>query len=238
MGVFRAARCGPVATLKALYNVAVNARAPSLLLLFGLTGAGKSTLVRQLLARRPEARLLPDRRTLADAVVLPEAQRLLGEPIAPVQDRVERFRLTAAYRRRWPEGMARALHERLGGRGEAPEGPSIFDGLRGVEEARGAARLFPGASFLVVRASPATRVARLSGRGDAFDRLGPGRGDDDERMLRAQRIVEEEGIHYDPAAMTAVLEQTIPADRRLSIDTEAMSASEAAERVADWWPPK
>ncbi len=56
--------------------------------------------------RRLPCFVLPDRRDLADRVVIPAVQDELGLPRAPVRDRVERFRMTARYRESHPGGMA------------------------------------------------------------------------------------------------------------------------------------
>lgn len=144
-----------------------------MIVLVGLTGAGKSTAVAALRSAGVLLELLPNRRTLADTHVLPVAQRLAGEPAAAVGDRLQRFRLTARYREAYPGGLAHALQRWLG---EAP-GPAtgatrVFDNLRGEAEVGYAVRVFPAARFVVLEADAATRLLRIAGRGDAFDRAG------------------------------------------------------------------
>jgi hypothetical protein len=146
-----------------------------LLIVVGLTGVGKSTTLDALRAAVPGARLLPNRRALADAYVLPEAQRLGGEPVRPVRDRLERFRLSARYREAHPGGLAHAL-ERFLASEEPPAGDApllLFDNLRGEDEVAYAARAFPAARFVALEAPAAVRVLRLAGRHDAFDRVAP-----------------------------------------------------------------
>ncbi|MEX2540873.1 MAG: hypothetical protein WD314_03665, partial [Trueperaceae bacterium] len=172
------------------------------LFLVGLTGVGKSTVLPVLLAGRTGA-LLPDRRELTDRLIIPEAQRLAGQEPAPVSDRLERFRLTARYREAHSEGIVHALVRHLnslapverralestaatarlstqrpgaGQSNESGRGEPVFDGLRGVEEVTAATKRFPSARFLMLEARPETRIARLAGRSDAFDRVAPGRG--------------------------------------------------------------
>jgi len=144
---------------------------PPLLILVGLTGVGKSTAVEALLASVPGATLLPNRRALADRIVIPEAQRLDGREPHPVGDRLERFRLTARYRARYPGGLAHALCRHV--RAAAPAGSDrlLFDNLRGESEVRFALDAFPGARFVVLEAPADVRVLRLAGRRDDFDRV-------------------------------------------------------------------
>lgn len=148
----------------------------ALLIVVGLTGVGKSTTLEALRAAVPGARLLPNRRALADALVLPEAQRLEGEPQQPVGDRLERFRLSARYRRAHPGGMAHALQRFLTsdapGTGDAPL--TLFDNLRGAEEVGYAVQAFDDARFVALEAPAAVRVLRLAGRRDAFDHVDAG----------------------------------------------------------------
>ena len=65
-----------------------------LYILVGVTGVGKTTAL-QAVGDRLELCVLPDRRSVADEVILPAAQALGGESPSPVAERVERFRLTA-----------------------------------------------------------------------------------------------------------------------------------------------
>lgn len=162
---------------------------PRLLLVVGLTGVGKSTVVDALVARRDDLVLLPNRREITDEIIIPDVQRREHMEPASVRDRLERFRLTAAYREVHPGGMTHALRvwlernsqdrdwqERrwLEPRGERPEPGThlLFDNLRGLDEVRAAREAFPGARFLVLDASPRTRLARLVRRADPFDRAG------------------------------------------------------------------
>lgn len=201
----------------------------SLLLLVGLTGAGKSTLLRDLCRERPEACCLPDRRTLADTVVLPEAQRLSGLPRGPVADRVERFRLTRLYREHHPGGMVHALERYLEDPAvELPTGPVVFDGLRGEAEVRAAIPAFPTARFVLVDASRDVRVARLAGRADAFDGVANGATD------AARRIVDEEERNYGADATRAALQEGLAAERWLHLDTERLPPDAASERLRAW----
>lgn len=140
-----------------------------LVIVVGLTGVGKSTTIESL-ARRMACFVLPDRRDLADRVVIPAVQDELGVPRTPVRDRLERFRLTARYRERNPGGMAHAL-TRVRIDPAAMRGQLIFDGLRGVDEIRWAIAHLPRSRFLGLRAPEAVRLLRLLGRHQGFDHV-------------------------------------------------------------------
>lgn len=148
-----------------------------LLVLVGVTGAGKSTTLAALAAAGLPFRLLPDRRHLTDRLMIPEMLAAAGETVAPVQDRARRFALTRAYRERYPGGMGHALAQLLvreelpGARGEASTNFLLFDGLRGENEVDCAAQALPLARFFMLDAPDAVRVARLMGRNDPFDQL-------------------------------------------------------------------
>jgi hypothetical protein len=142
------------------------AEAP-LLIAVGVTGVGKSTTLERL-ERAVRCRFLPDRRELADRVVLPWAQDALGERRCAVRDRVERFRLTAEYRRRNPGGLAHAL-SLLRVDPAALDALLVFDGLRGAEELAWAIDHLPRSRFLALHAPEAVRLLRLLGRAESFD---------------------------------------------------------------------
>lgn len=146
-----------------------------LVIVVGLTGVGKSTVLERVRASRPDLRLLPNRREITDRIIVPEVQRREDQPVGHVTDRLERFRLTAAYRDHHPGGMAHALQRWLAELGATEIYPAkdvlVFDNLRGLDEVRAADDAFPGAAFLVLDASPLTRLARLVGRRDPFDRV-------------------------------------------------------------------
>jgi hypothetical protein len=133
----------------------------------GVTGVGKSTTIEHL-TRRLRCFVLPDRRDLADRVVIPAVQDELGLPHAPVRDRLERFRMTARYRERNPGGLAHAL-TRLRVDPSTVAGHLIFDGLRGVDEIGWAIAHLPRSRFLGLRAPEAVRLLRLLGRHQGFD---------------------------------------------------------------------
>jgi hypothetical protein len=225
-------------------------RDEAVLVLVGLTGVGKSTTLEAVLARTSFT-VLPDRRTLTDAVILG------GEAIT---DRAERFRRTAAYRASHPGGMAGVL-ETLS---VAESGDLLFDGLRGLEEVQHAAAHLPKARFVALHAPDTVRVARLLGRADTFDRLEVGAvskgtleallGIDGIQgvfnagelehlaalpypsadVVAKTTIVVTERQHYDPAPVNALLE-TLPRARALVLNTTTATPIEIAAQINHWW---
>lgn len=172
------------------------AQAP-ILVLVGLTGAGKTATVAGLAGRGAVGAVLPARREITDHIILPA---MTGDPTRKVTDRIERFRLTGAFRERHPGGMGDVL-ERLsvdGDRGTAlrESGWLVFDGVRGAAETAAAARL-PNAVFAVLQAPPELRVARLSLRADPFDQAtadGTGGSEHNATDARYRRTLEERGL--------------------------------------------
>lgn len=231
----------------------------ALTVLVGVTGVGKSTALAALQAADPEARVLPDRREVTDAVmILP----LAG---GPVRDREARFRLTAEYRAAHPGGMAQALGSLLADTRHWGDHP-VFDGLRGEDEVTYAATNFPRWRFVALEAPDTVRVGRLLGRADAFDQVRAGAGADDLRaalaglpgtaevfsaaeldalaaltaqghaapdILAKTRIVVSERQHYDPAAAARHL-RALPPERALILDTVALGPDEVAQAVGAW----
>ena len=145
------------------------------LILVGVTGVGKSTTVDALRTRMGRISLLPNRRKLADLLVIPAVQRWDGDPPTAVKDRRRRFEYTGRYRQRYPGGLAHAF-SRLVLQKQAATSTAgtlnIFDGLRGADEVTFAAQSLPMARFAVLNAPDVVRVERLVQRQDAFDQVG------------------------------------------------------------------
>ncbi|HEY0832691.1 MAG TPA: AAA family ATPase, partial [Azospirillum sp.] len=134
-----------------------------LLVLVGVTGAGKSTALAALDERRVAYSLLPDRRVVTDRVIIPLYDA------GAVLDRVRRFEITQRFTRDCPGGMAAVLAG-MAADAQRRALPLVFDGLRGEVEVTHAAASLPNARFLVLTAPDAVRLNRLLRRGDAFDR--------------------------------------------------------------------
>lgn len=139
-----------------------------LVIMVGLTGVGKSTVLNLLPENGVKFTLLPNRRDVTDQIIITSLQMEVGEPVVPVTDRLERFEYTARYRDKFPGGMAHAL-SRLIINPAATQPLLIFDGLRGLPEIQHAVTYFPLARFVVLDAPDIVRLTRLLKRGDVFD---------------------------------------------------------------------
>ncbi|WP_018465433.1 AAA family ATPase [Calidithermus timidus] len=213
-----------------------------LLVLVGLTGVGKSSLLEALAYPT-----LPDRREVVDRYVLP----LFGVE-GKTLDRAERFALTRRFRQTHPGGVAEALSQAR----TLPTWPLLFDGLRGEAEVAYALEHLPLAHFVVLEARDLTRLSRLLGRGDHFDRVKLDSADEGELRATAQgvfsaeeleqalgwgfpaqelltklKIVVEERKNYDPEGPRRLLEGH---PRALFLDTEALSVAEEARQIEEF----
>ena len=141
-----------------------------LVILVGVTGVGKSTLLNEMTQHGAHYLLLPDRRDLTDQLIISTMQAAEGLPISPVTDRGQRFAYTRRYRELHPGGMAHALAQ-LWISDDAPAPFLLFDGLRGANEVTDAATTLPQARFVMLDAPDIVRLQRLLGRGDAFDHI-------------------------------------------------------------------
>src|SRR3546814_84378 len=151
----------------------------------------------------PLAAVLPGRRALTDRLLLP----LMTGSAGPVTDRVERFRLTAAFKERHPGGMGDLLAWLVLPPG-LPPGPLLFDGLRGEAEVSAAAAALPRAHFLLLDCSPEGRLRRLCGRNDPFDRTAAGSGGPvaDDAVAAIEQTLSQSGFDaLVPAAVAARL---------------------------------
>lgn len=235
-----------------------------MLLLMGLTGVGKSTAVGALQSSGVPLTLLPNRRALTDAFIIPEMQRAAGRPVEPVTDRLARFELTRHYREAHPGGMVHALSRFLEAHPDERQGTVVFDNLRGLEEARASVQAFPEARFILLDAPPLTRVSRLMERCDAFDQVEITRSENipfDEQLrslkgfdevfdpfdlalelqgraendvLKAVHIVLSEARNYDMTAAAKYLRGVKDTDSFLHLDTAQISADEVRARIQGW----
>lgn len=236
-----------------------------LTIVVGVTGVGKSTTLARLRGLDVPFSLLPNRRTVADEVIIGTMQALDGRPRAPVTDRVERLEYTGRYRKMFGGGVAHAL-TRLVIDPEVWPPPLVFDGLRGREEVAYAVDHLPRSRFVVLHAPDEVRVRRLLGRGDVFDQTAvtadggalaalralPGieavfdageierlaalaPAEDARELVRQAAIVVAERRNYDPAAAQTYLARHLPPERLLVVDTAAADAAAVARRIAAWW---
>lgn len=140
-----------------------------LVILVGVTGVGKSTLLNGMAQHGAPYLLLPDRRQLTDRLIIATMQAADGTPVTPITDRGQRFAYTRRYRELYKGGMAHALTQLW--IGEAAPNLLVFDGLRGANEVTHAAAVLPQARFVMLDAPDLVRLQRLLGRGDAFDHI-------------------------------------------------------------------
>ena len=141
-----------------------------LLMLVALTGTGKSTTLEILRARGGvfATDVIPSRRELADWIAIPVAQALAGEPFEPIRDRSRRFAFTRRFAEQAPGGMAAAFSWLYVA--DDFDGLLLSEGIRGENEIRFALENFARWRIVELTLDPLTRLRRLSGRRDDFDR--------------------------------------------------------------------
>lgn len=200
-----------------------------LLILVGMTGAGKTTVVRCLSESCGAMAVLPERRELADAIVIPA---VLGEDssVPPPADRIARLALTRRFRERHPGGFAHVLANLTVA---VPEGVSglLFDGLRGPEEVGHALEHLPAARMAVLDVPDGVRLRRLLGRGNRFDALaatGGGRGDGEELFGEGSGFTGEE-----QAAILAALPPGCFAAREIRDKIRILAEERKSYRMAE-----
>ena len=185
----------------------------SVLFVVGLTGVGKSTTLEAL---DTSLTLLPNRRELADTIIIPSVQREAGEEVTPVTDRLERFTLTARYRSRHPGGMVHALAQYLKScEPTNSDAAYLFDNIRGLDECRAAVQTFPNSRYLFLNASPLVRLQRLVGRGAAFDKVAAPRL---ENTNLIEQLLAIEGLNalFDAYELARLEARGVPEDKLLN----------------------
>jgi hypothetical protein len=80
-----------------------------LLIIVGLTGVGKSTVLSHLTEESFDLTLLPNRRTLKDEIII--SQMAEDEQSLLEFCRIQRFNYTRQYRQKFPGGMAHVLSQ-------------------------------------------------------------------------------------------------------------------------------
>lgn len=141
----------------------------ALLMVVALTGTGKSTAL-DLVSRRLGGGLgvIPTRREVADWIAIPLAQHWAGDTLAPTPDRVKRFEYTRRFAQRIDGGMAAAFSWL--NLADDYADLLLSEGIRGENEIRFALSRFPRWQIVELALHPLTRLRRLSGRQDSFDR--------------------------------------------------------------------
>ncbi|MEM7736671.1 MAG: ATPase [Deinococcota bacterium] len=159
-----------------------------LIFVVGLTGVGKSSTLTGVQAQLPDLELLPNRRDLTDAIIIPTCQRASGKSVIPVHDRLERFDYTRQYREMYPGGVVHALEAYLLEQHLTSDKRHIFDNIRGLDEVRYSLERFPKSRFIVLDAPPLKRLKRLATRADAFDTIRATRLENDTFINNLQTI--------------------------------------------------
>lgn len=231
-----------------------------LTIIVGVTGTGKTTTLNMLDLLHSGLARLPGRRLLTDALIIPQAQRMLGRVVEPITDRLERFEMTRAYREQHAGGMAYALTQLWVDGGEQQ---LMFDGLRGADECGYAAEMLPLAHFVVLDAPAGVRVQRLLQRNDSFDQVTTSTPTDgllefkfppdlltseEQQQIEALflngdvtleeirdkvAIVQKEAENYNPSAAIEALQHKAP-NRTLIIDTVENTLEEAAKHIIEF----
>lgn len=137
-----------------------------LLIIVGLTGVGKSTVISNLMEERLDLTLLPNRRILTDEIIIPQMAE--NKQNLSYFCRVQRFNYTRQYRQFFSGGMAHVLSQ-IWINPQQLQTQLIFDGLRGKDEVDYAVKAFPEAKFIVLDAPNKVRLQRILKRNDAFD---------------------------------------------------------------------
>jgi hypothetical protein len=144
-----------------------------LLIMVGGMGAGKSTTVNALAAAGCAFRLLPNRRTLTNLLIVAPLQREDNLP-AQILDRTGRLPYIRRYRERYPAGLAHAIADlfiRLDHRDTTCNHLLVFDGLRGEDEIRYAVEALPLARYVMLNTPDIVRIERILERRDPYDRF-------------------------------------------------------------------
>lgn len=140
-----------------------------LVIIVGLTGVGKSTMINTLTKSGLNFTLLPNRRTLTTELIIPNIAATNGKNIKTIC-RTEQFKYTRQYQKQFPGGMGHILSQ-LQVNLTQINYPLIFDGLREKNELTYAANTLKKAKFVILDAPLSIRLKRLLTRNDAFDKI-------------------------------------------------------------------
>ena len=184
-----------------------------------------------------------------------------GQVIKPVKDRLERFRITAEYRKKYPSGIIQALKKH---NATLPEGNYIFDNIRGLDECKAAIREFPDSRVIFLDAPPLVRLERLLGRNDDFDQVQRNVETtglleqlqkieniqqvfdpreiialktstlEDSKILDAVHIILAEQKNYNATAAATYLKSVMNDKQLLYLDTSQLSIEEVSKHIQRW----
>ncbi|MCG8569920.1 MAG: AAA family ATPase [Spirochaetes bacterium] len=136
-----------------------------LIILSGLTGVGKTTLIDHILSLSDQFHLLPNRRDLTDQIIIP-----IVSGNQTISDRKKRFEITRQFREAHPGGMGEILNQ-LQVDKQLDNKIFIFDNLRGINEIEYCHQHFPNSYYIFLNATNETRLSRLLFRQDQFDHI-------------------------------------------------------------------
>jgi hypothetical protein len=152
------------------------------IILVGVTAAGKNTATAAMQGAGLEFVLLPNRRELSDRITIPlmmgvnqinqaEQASVLSVEQCEIKklDRIERLQYTRQFRQKYPGGMAQVI-AKMSIDTSLVSSRIVFDGLRGAAEVGYAATNLRQARFIVLEAPDQVRLMRLLTRNDPFDR--------------------------------------------------------------------
>ena len=181
---YPAVRLGPEPGYTALAEMPV-------CMVIGLTGTGKTTTLEQLAAMRETGSIqynddIPTRRELADLVIIPTAQVIGGEAVAPVKDRQARFGYTGQFAAAFDNGGSAAAYGWLYYQWDGHT-PLLSDGLRGPGEIAYALAHNPRWRIIELWVDPVTRLQRLTDRNDTFDQVANAQAALDLSFLNAEQ---------------------------------------------------
>ncbi|NES08078.1 MAG: AAA family ATPase [Okeania sp. SIO2F4] len=147
----------------------VSIRNENLIIIVGLTGVGKTTMINKLTKSGLNFTLLPNRRTLTTELIIPYIAAINGKNIQTIC-RLERFKYTRQYQKQFPGGMGQILNK-LQVNSNTINYPLIFDVLRGKNEVTYAAKTLKKAKFVILDAPLSVRLKRLLTRYYAFYKI-------------------------------------------------------------------
>ncbi len=147
----------------------VSTRNEYLVIIVGLTGVGKTTMINTLTKSGLNFTLLPNRRILTTELIIPYIAAINGKNIQTIC-RLERFKYSRQYRKQFPGGMGHILTQLQVNLAQINY-PLIFDGLGGKNEVTYAAHILKKAKFVILDAPLSVRLKRLLSRNDTFDKI-------------------------------------------------------------------
>ncbi|MEH2061093.1 MAG: AAA family ATPase [Nostoc sp.] len=140
-----------------------------LLIIVGMTGVGKSTIIKAMAEEGLNFTLLPNRRALTERLIIAPMLKMEEKVVQP-HCRIQRLTYARLYREYFPGGMGHILAS-LHVNPQEVNSMLVFDSLRGVNEVLYAAKALENAKFIMLTAPNMLRLERLLKRDDPFDQI-------------------------------------------------------------------